>query len=159
MKIPEKNVIKKGDVLKIYTDGASRGNPGPSAWAFIFVKGEEIIYSESEYLGKATNNVAEYTAVIKALEKAVEYTRWNVEIYSDSELIINQLNRKWRIKKDHLKDLHKKVVSEKANFNEVNFVYIPREFKFIKEADRFCNDCLNKHVGGTRDETNRTFTP
>jgi ribonuclease HI len=90
-----KNTIKKEDILKIYTDGAARGNPGPGACAFIFVKGEEVIYSDSKYLGTVTNNKAEYNAVIEALKKAVEYTRWNVWVYSDSTLIIKVGLIKW----------------------------------------------------------------
>jgi len=145
MNVP-KNPIKKSDVLKIYTDGASRKNPGPSAYAFIFVRGEEIIYSTSQYLGTKTNNTAEYTAVIEALKKAVEYTRWKVEVYSDSELIINQINGEWRIKNDRLKNLHSQVITQKANFEETKFFHISRRNKFIKEADKLCNECLNKNL-------------
>jgi ribonuclease HI len=145
-----KNPIKKDDVLKIYTDGASRKNPGPSAYAFIFVRGEEIIYSTSKYLGTQTNNTAEYTAVIEALKKAVEYTRWKVEVYSDSELIINQINGEWRIKDDHLKDLHNQIITQITNFKEVKFFHVSRENKFIKEADKLCNECLDKTLGKNR---------
>jgi ribonuclease HI len=145
-----KNLIKKDDVLKIYTDGASRKNPGPSAYAFIFVRGEEIIYSTSKYLGTQTNNTAEYTAVIEALKKAVEYTRWKVEVYSDSELIINQINGEWRIKDDHLKDLHNQIITQITNFKEVKFFHVSRENKFIKEADKLCNECLDKNLGKSR---------
>jgi ribonuclease HI len=145
-----KNPIKKSDVLKIYTDGASRKNPGPSAYAFIFVRGEETIYSTSKYLGTQTNNTAEYTAVIEALKKAVEYTRWKVEVYSDSELIINQINGEWRIKDGHLKDLHNQINTQITNFKEVKFFHVSRENKFIKEADKLCNECLDKNLGKSR---------
>jgi ribonuclease HI len=145
-----KNPIKKDDVLKIYTDGASRKNPGPSAYAFIFVRGEETIYSTSKYLGTQTNNTAEYTAVIEALKKAVEYTRWKVEVYSDSELIINQINGEWRIKDGHLKDLHNQINTQITNFKEVKFFHVSRENKFIKEADKLCNECLDKNLGKSR---------
>ncbi|MBP9019577.1 MAG: ribonuclease HI family protein [Bacteroidales bacterium] len=149
MNVP-KNPIKRDDILKIYTDGASRKNPGPSAYAFIFVKEEEKIHSENKFLGIQTNNQAEYTAIIKALKKAVEYTRWKVEVYSDSELVVNQINGVWRIKKDHLKELNKEVHEQKSNFEDVRFIYVPRENPFIKEADKLCNQCLNNNLGDKR---------
>jgi len=138
--------ISKEDILKIYADGASRKNPGPSAYAFIFVKGEEIIYSESKYLGNATNNVAEYRAAIEALKKAVEYTRWKVEVHSDSELFVNQINGVWRIKKNHLKELYDEVRQPKDRFEQVTFYHVSRENKFIKKADRLCSECLDKNL-------------
>ena len=138
--------ISKEDILKIYADGASRKNPGPSAYAFIFVKGEEIIHSESKFLGNATNNIAEYRAAIEALEKAVEYTRWEVEVYSDSELLVNQMNGAWRIKKKHLKELYDQIKQPKERFKQVTFYHLPRENKFIKEADRLCSECLDKNL-------------
>ena len=145
MNASKTNPIKKRDVLKIYTDGASRGNPGHAACAFIFVKDNDIFYSDKHDLGdRITNNEAEYKAIIKALEKAVEYTGWQVEIYSDSELVINQINGEWRIKKNHLKDLYSQIITEKEKFKEVKFFYVRRENKFIKEADKLCNECLDK---------------
>ncbi len=140
-----KNTIKKSDILKIYTDGAARGNPGPGACAFIFVKGETIIYSESKYLGTVTNNKAEYNAVIAALKKAVEYTRWNVHVYSDSALVVNQLNGEWRITKDHLKVLYDEVMQHKGRFEKVDFFWVGRANRFIAEADRLCNQNLDEN--------------
>ena len=72
------NPIKRGDILEIYVDGASRGNPGPAAWSFIFVKDNQIIHQNSGYIGNATNNTAEYKAIINALNEAEKYTRWQV---------------------------------------------------------------------------------
>ena len=140
-----KNTIKKSDILKIYTDGAARGNPGPGACAFIFVKGETIIYSDSKYLGTVTNNKAEYNAVIAALKKAVEYTRWNVHVYSDSALVVNQLNGEWRITKDHLKVLYDEVMQHKGRFEKVEFSWVGRRNTFIAEADRLCNHNLDEN--------------
>ena len=140
-----KNTIKKSDILKIYTDGAARGNPGPGACAFIFVKGETIIYSDSKYLGSVTNNKAEYNAVIAALKKAVEYTRWNVHVYSDSALVVNQLNGEWQITKDHLKVLYDEVMQHKGGFETVEFSWVGRTNRFIAEADRLCNHNLDEN--------------
>ena len=140
-----KNTIEKSDILKIYTDGAARGNPGPGACAFIFVKGETIIYSDSKYLGTVTNNKAEYNAVIAALKKAVEYTRWNVHVYSDSALVVNQLNGEWQITKDHLKVLYDEVMQHKGRFEKVEFYWVGRTNRFIAEADRLCNHNLDEN--------------
>jgi len=140
-----KNTIKKSDILKIYTDGAARGNPGPGACAFIFVKGETIIYRDSKYLGTVTNNKVEYNAVIAALKKAVEYTRWNVHVYSDSALVVNQLNGEWRITKDHLKVLYDEVMQRKGRFEKVDFFWVGRANRFIAEADRLCNQNLDEN--------------
>ena len=145
MKNSPKNPIKKEDILKIYTDGAARGNPGPGACAFVFVKGETIIYRDSKYLGTVTNNKAEYNAVIEALRKAVEYTRWNVRVYSDSALIINQINGEWRITKDHLKVLYDEVMQHKGRFDKVEFFWVGRTNRFIAEADRLCNHNLDEN--------------
>jgi len=140
-----KNTIKKSNILKIYTDGAARGNPGPGVCAFIFVKGETIIYSDSKYLGSVTNNKAEYNAVIAALKKAVEYTRWNLHVYSDSALVVNQLNGEWRITKDHLKVLYDEVMQHKGRFEKVEFSWVGRTNTFIAEADRLCNHKLDEN--------------
>ena len=143
------NKIKKGGILQIYTDGASRGNPGPSAYAFVFVRKEDkqIIYKEADYLGETTNNKAEYHAIINALEKAVKYTRGDIEVYSDSELAIKQINREYRIKNDELQKLCDKVYSLKERYASVKFIHVPRENEFIRIADKMCNDTLDEKTG------------
>jgi len=78
--------------ISIYTDGGSRGNPGNSAIGIIIIDSKKIIYKHGEYIGKATNNKAEYTALIKALKKASELFHEEVSCFSDSELMIKQLN-------------------------------------------------------------------
>lgn len=100
------NKILQEDILIIFTDGASRGNPSKSAWAFAFYKNDEedCIYHEAKYMGEGTNNKAEYEAIIHALDKASGYTRKKVEVFSDSELVIKQINGDYRVKKDHLKE-------------------------------------------------------
>ena len=76
--------VKKGDKLKIYTDGASRGNPGPAASAFLFVHNDEIIHDESDFNGTATNNAAEYQAIINALKIAERFSRGHIQVFFDS---------------------------------------------------------------------------
>ena len=82
------NVNPSNDVLHIYTDGASRQNPGPSALAFIFVQNGEIIQEHSEFLGTKTNNQAEYLAIIEALLEAKKITNGDLIIFSDSDFCI-----------------------------------------------------------------------
>ncbi len=145
----EDNPVKAGETLKIFTDGASRGNPGNAACSFVFVRNNEIIHKSSYYLGQTSNNVAEYTAIIKALEEAKKFTRWNIEIYSDSQLAINQINKKWRIKKDHLSDLCGKVYELSKFFNGkgTSFFQVSRNHQFIKIADGLANSCLDENCG------------
>jgi ribonuclease HI len=129
----------------IYTDGASRGNPGPAAAAFIFLENEKIIFEQNFYLGVQTNNQAEYQAIIKALEKIVEYTHGKITIFSDSELVVKQLNGEYRVNKPHLRELFNEVDELKKQFTRVNFLYVPRSNQWIKLADQLCNKILDNH--------------
>ena len=137
----------KPDILKIYTDGAARGNPGPGACAFVLIRDDTMLYSQARYLGRVTNNTAEYEAVIGALKKAGEYTKSIVYVHSDSNLLVNQLNGDWQIKKEHLRRLYEEVMKQKRLFEDVRFIKVPRENRVIREADRLCNECLDKNVG------------
>jgi ribonuclease HI len=139
-----RNPIKKGDVLEIYTDGAARGNPGPAAIAFIFVKDGKEFYRENEYIGKTTNNTAEYRAIISALKKAEDFTRWDIALYSDSQLAINQINGDWRINADHLSELCDEVRNLLKKFEHVKFTHVRRKNKMIQKCDKLCNKTLNE---------------
>ena len=143
------NPIKRENVLRIYTDGASRNNPGPAACAFIFLKNgdKSPIKEDVEYLGETTNNVAEYTAIIRALESATGYTRWQVVVHSDSKLVINQINGDYRVKKKHLKELLRKIFELRRFFERVEFKHVPRENQYIKKCDHLCNKKLDEVCG------------
>ncbi|MFX1363310.1 MAG: ribonuclease HI family protein [Promethearchaeota archaeon] len=138
------NPIKEGDILEIYVDGASRGNMGPSSCAFIFVKGTDIIYQNSEYIGEATNNIAEYQAIINALKEAEKFSRWHLKVYSDSELVIRQINKIYRIKAKHLSQLCAEVYGLCGKYKNVEFFHVNREHHFIKKSDELCNKYLNE---------------
>lgn len=137
------NPIKPDDILEIYVDGASRGNPGPAAWSYIFVKDSQTIYQKSGYIGNATNNTAEYNAIINALHEAEKFTRWHVKVYSDSQLAIRQINKEYRIKKAHLSELCNKIYNQRRKFEKVKFLHIPRNNPFIQDCDSLCNSCLD----------------
>lgn len=133
------------DILEIYTDGASRRNPGPAAFAFLFVKNGEITFEASEYLGEATNNTAEYRAVIAALQKAGDITQGPVRICSDSELVVRQIRGAYRINQPHLQELRSEVATLEKQFSRIEFRNVPRENRFIQRCDALCNETLDRH--------------
>jgi ribonuclease HI len=128
----------------INTDGAARGNPGPAAIGCT-IKDEwgNLIASLCQRIGRATNNEAEYFAVIKVLEKAIASGAKHVEIKSDSELVVKQINGKYRVKKATLKPLYQKVVQLIASLENFVITYVPREQN--READKLANKALDSN--------------
>ncbi len=126
----------------INTDGGSRGNPGPSAIGVV-VGGKEY----GEYIGKTTNNVAEYKAVIFALKKAKALLgskkagETDVEVRADSELLVKQMNGEYKMKNEELQPLFIEVWNLKQDFKSVAFKHVPREEN--KDADRMVNQALD----------------
>lgn len=137
------NANPLNDVLHIYTDGASRQNPGPSALAFIFVQNGEVIQEHSEFLGTKTNNQAEYLAIIEALLEAKKITNGDLIIFSDSEVVIKQLIGEYKVKNEELRKHRTKIFAEKKYFTKIKFTHVARQNKWIKMADKLCNRCLN----------------
>lgn len=125
-------------MLEIYTDGASRGNPGPSAYAFIFVYDKKIIKLKSGLINFATNNIAEYTAIFEALKEAKNDGYSEISVLSDSMLTISQLNGVYKIKSENLKNLHKKVIEIANSFDKITFTHTPRGNQYIKIVDYLC---------------------
>lgn len=131
--------------LIIHTDGGVRGNPGPAAIGVVV--GEK---SYGEAIGNTTNNIAEYKAVIFGLKKAksllggkkAEGTE--IEVRSDSELIVSQMNGRYKIKEDSLKPLFIDVWNLKQDFKSVAFIHIPREKN--READKLVNQALDTFI-------------
>ncbi len=127
--------------LIIYTDGGARGNPGPAAIGVVI--GDKT-YSEA--IGETTNNVAEYRAVILALKKAKallgdKAKKTEVEIRSDSELLVSQLKGEYQIKDEELKPLFVEIWNKMQDFKKVDFFLIPREEN--READKLVNRALD----------------
>lgn len=127
--------------LIIYTDGASRGNPGPSAIGVV-IKDEQgrVIAKISEAIGRTTNNRAEYFALIAGLEEALRLGAERVDLRMDSELIVRQLTGKYRSKE--LKALHKQTHQLLLKFKSYSIQHIPRERN--KEADALTRHALRK---------------
>ncbi len=127
---------------KIYTDGGSRGNPGKAACAFLVVEDEKITQAFVRFLGdNLTNNEAEYSAIIFALETIKSR---EVEIISDSELVIRQITGKYKINKPQLQLLYQKVIGLISG-RIIKFSNAPRQDPFIWKADKVLNKELNKH--------------
>lgn len=130
--------------LVIYTDGASRGNPGPASYGFtISDEKGKLIHEEGEYIGKATNNVAEYTAVLKSLQWVVKKYEDKVEValFADSKLVAEQLSGRFKVKSSHLKPIIEQIKFLSIELGGVIYSHIPREKN--KEADRLANQALD----------------
>ena len=125
-----------------YTDGACRGNPGPAAAATVLSVDGQVVAERSKYLGKSTNNRAEYEAVILALKTAAELNAAAVTICTDSQLIARQLTGRYRIKNEDLMPLRDKIKDLAAGFKKFSIVEIPREKN--KLADGLANKCLDR---------------
>ncbi len=132
------------DLVKVYTDGACRGNPGSGAIGILISDGEgNVLDQHKECIGDCTNNIAEYKALSKGLDLAVKYTRNKVEVYSDSKLVVHQMRGEWRIKQPHLKTLFNRVKKKETQFENVNYNHLPRTNRCIKQADQMANDALD----------------
>ena len=132
-------------VLEIYVDGASRGNRGPSAYAFIFIKkGERQTHQGCGYIGEQTNNIAEYIAIINALKAAEKFTHGKLKIFSDSQLVIRQIKKQYKIKAEHLSKLCEEVYHLSNKFDKVEFFNVKRENPIIQKCDALCNNCLDE---------------
>jgi ribonuclease HI len=122
----------------ICTDGASRGNPGPAAiGATIKDEQGKLIARISKRIGQATNNQAEYRAVIAALEEATRLGAKQVDMNSDSQLVVRQINGEYRVKKSTLKPLYQQAKKLQSLFNGFTITYIPRQQN--QEADNLAN--------------------
>jgi len=143
LSIMNRSPVKKGEILKIYVDGASRGNPGPAASAFLFVHNGNIIHDECVFIGTATNNTAEYQAIINALKTAERFSRGHLQVYSDSNLAIQQINKKWKINYPHLSKLCREVYKLRDKYEQVEFIHIGRNNPYIQKCDKLCNDRLD----------------
>ena len=124
-----------------HIDGASRGNPGPAAYAVVLRRPGRPAVEEAETIGTATNNVAEYTALVRALELAAEHRVKVLSVFSDSELLVKQMNGEYRVKSPDLQDLYTEATGLRAKFARVTVTHVRREQN--AEADQLCNVVLD----------------
>ncbi|MDY6985049.1 MAG: ribonuclease HI family protein [Candidatus Thermoplasmatota archaeon] len=129
-------------MIYVYTDGASRGNPGMAAAGFMIFKGTQKVFEDFRYLGIATNNEAEYKALIFAMKKAKMIDK-NASIFSDSELMIKQLTGIYRVKSERLRELFRTVKDLEREFLHVSYQNLPRENEGIAAVDKKLNMLLN----------------
>lgn len=137
--------------LKVFTDGGARGNPGPAASgvAIFGLAGKERLLC-GKYLGKTTNNVAEYNAFLLGLELVLKevqnHTEIEVQFYADSLLAVKQLNGEFRVKNPNLAKLYAEIKDKEKLFKKISYRHIPREEN--KLADREVNKALDQHLTG-----------
>lgn len=130
--------------LVIFTDGASRGNPGPASYGFtISYDNGKLVYEEGKYIGAATNNVAEYTAVLEAFKWIKENItgRVGIQLFADSKLVAEQLSGRYKIKSPNLKPIIEKIKILGLELGGVVFTHVPREQNTT--ADQLANQALD----------------
>ena len=128
--------------LELYIDGASKGNPGHSGIGVVIVKDKQTIKNIYQYIGHATNNAAEYTALIYGLQESLMLKADTVKVNTDSELLYNQLLGKYKVKTEHLKPLFDQAQTLARTFQDVKITLVPREKN--KEADQLANKAFKK---------------
>ncbi len=133
--------------VTVYTDGGARGNPGPAALGVVIKAEGKTIKKFGEYLGAATNNVAEYMALFRAFEEARALGAKEVECLLDSELVVKQMRGEYRVKNPGLAQIYLKVWNLKQSFSRVSFSHIRRELN--SEADAEVNAAIDKAFGIT----------
>lgn len=133
--------------LNIYTDGGARGNPGPAAVGIVVCDSKgTIVFRFGSVIGHATNNIAEYCALIAALEIAKRFQADELECFTDSELMMNQMCGNYKIKSEHIKNLHARAKKLESQFKSVAYHHRRRETPLLQEADRMVNDALDGKI-------------
>ena len=135
--------------FRLYSDGASRGNPGPSGIGVI-IKDKEgnVLKKISQYIGSGTNNVAEYTALIVGLEEASRLGIKKLEVLSDSELLVKQIKGVYKVKSEHLKPLFFLVKYIANNFSSIVYKHILRDKN--TEADKLATEAVKQDLFKSR---------
>ena len=130
--------------LKLYTDGAARGNPGPAGAGAVLYDAEDRVVEElCEYLGETTNNIAEYRALLLGLKKAIALGAIEIEVLADSELMVRQLLGRYRVKNEGLRPLFQEAVGLLKKFKKYSISHIDREEN--SAADRMANRAIDEN--------------
>ena len=144
--------------LVIFTDGGARGNPGPAGIGVTISDADGAVLTEfGEAIGEATNNVAEYTAVVRALEAAVGYNVDTIEFFLDSELVVKQLNGEYKVKNAGLKGLHAAARERLDKYARVRISHVPRAKN--KVADRLANEAMDRAANGDEEPLDDGILP
>jgi len=133
----------KSLTVRLYIDGGARGNPGPAGAGVVLCDAADgqNLHEAGYFLGDATNNVAEYTALLHGLRTAAQLKAGAVEVYSDSQLLVRQMNGEYRVKNENLRVLHDQAAQLVRGFRDCTFHHVPREQN--ADADRLANRAIN----------------
>src|SRR5665213_59992 len=146
------------DKVKVFGDGGSRGNPGPSASGFVVLDMEDnVLVDKGVYLGVTTNNQAEYTALKLGLEEARKMNAREIEVYMDSLLVVNQMMGIFKIKNRDLWPIHQAILDLVKGFKHVSYSHVPREFN--KLADAAVNRAMDEHLRDQHETESSSQTP
>jgi len=145
------------DSATLNIDGASRGNPGPAAFAFVIARPGLPPVEEAATLGQVTNNVAEYTALVRGLEAAADLGIKRLSVFSDSELLVKQMNGEYRVKHPDLLPLYEDARELVKEFDSVALSHVRREQN--KRADALCNEALDAKAGKPKAAPNAPKAP
>lgn len=141
----EVTLVSRQDKFVLYTDGGSRGNPGHSGVGYsIYDSSGSVIQEGCEYIGIAVSGVAEYQAVLRGLEAALNLGIKNLEVRVDNLMIAKQMNGLYQVKNRELWPIHERIVKLSAQFEKIKFIHIKREFNQI--ADRLVNQALDDYL-------------
>jgi ribonuclease HI len=136
---------------RLFTDGGARGNPGPAAYAYVLEDEDgTVLAANGERIGVATNNVAEYGGLVAGLEKAIELELTEVEVVSDSELMVKQMRGEYRVKNEALRELSMRAGRLARQLGKVEYRHVRREQNEL--ADRLVNEALDGLGPGTEPE-------
>lgn len=142
--VPDAFMSKK---IITFTDGASRGNPGPAGiGAYLLDENEKSLAEVSAYVGITTNNEAEYRALILALSRALEMKANVVQCFLDSELVVRQLNGQYRVKHETMQKFFAEVRALMSKFESVTFTHVPREHPHQRIADKLANRGIDQRA-------------
>jgi ribonuclease H / adenosylcobalamin/alpha-ribazole phosphatase len=131
---------------KLSTDGGARGNPGPAAYGYVLEADDgKVLAAHGEAIGEATNNVAEYRALVAGLEKAVELAVDEVDVVSDSELLVKQMRGEYKVKNEALRELSQEATRLARQLRSVRYTAVRREHNEL--ADRLVNEALDASRG------------
>lgn len=132
--------------VKLFTDGGARGNPGPAAYGFVLEADDgTVLAAHGEAIGIATNNFAEYSALIAGLEKAIELALGEIEVVSDSELMVKQMRGEYKVRNEALRELSLRASRLAGAVGKVRYTAVRREQN--KLADQLVNDALDAAEG------------
>ncbi|WP_400226748.1 ribonuclease HI family protein [Methanomethylophilus alvi] len=131
----------------VYSDGGSRGNPGPSAYAIVVTKDGKTVHEHAEFLGVHTNNYSEYRGLIAGISKALELGADEVEFVMDSQLVIRQMTGQYRVKSPDMLALHEDAKNLASMIPKVTFTNVRRSERLIPRADALLNAEMDRHSG------------